>query len=295
MTARFRFVKHFSNISLSIHSPQWRRSSGSAKPPKVSCGWRNPRLRASHGSNHVDAFSGVHCTSCGTRVSPVELAETEGFEPSMELLTPYSLSRGAPSASRASLREKLRSDTARFGAGAKHNGSPRARQTICVSRRSGVGILARIVSGLFAALDSLVDLFAVHSDIFRCSNSDTHLVALDAEHGDSHRVADHQGLTDATRQDQHLTSPMTGRSTAGKWALPGAPPVLYTNVNHLSGRSNVTATAEGHYSRSAKLAFDPTCNARQRLDQRRAIIAAALGHVGTTTALAVDLTGHMRQ
>ena len=34
----------------------------------------------------------------------VKLAETEGFEPSMELLTPYSLSRGAPSASRASLR-----------------------------------------------------------------------------------------------------------------------------------------------------------------------------------------------
>jgi hypothetical protein len=31
------------------------------------------------------------------------MAETEGFEPSMELLTPYSLSRGAPSASRASL------------------------------------------------------------------------------------------------------------------------------------------------------------------------------------------------
>src|SRR6476619_7431147 len=34
---------------------------------------------------------------------PLQLAETEGFEPSMELLTPYSLSRGAPSASRASL------------------------------------------------------------------------------------------------------------------------------------------------------------------------------------------------
>ena len=28
------------------------------------------------------------------------MAEKEGFEPSMELLTPYSLSRGAPSASR---------------------------------------------------------------------------------------------------------------------------------------------------------------------------------------------------
>ncbi len=31
------------------------------------------------------------------------MAETEGFEPSMELQTPYSLSRGAPSASRPRL------------------------------------------------------------------------------------------------------------------------------------------------------------------------------------------------
>ena len=29
------------------------------------------------------------------------LAETEGFEPSMRLYTPYSLSRGAPSATRS--------------------------------------------------------------------------------------------------------------------------------------------------------------------------------------------------
>ena len=34
----------------------------------------------------------------------MNLAEREGFEPSIELLTLYSLSRGAPSASRASLR-----------------------------------------------------------------------------------------------------------------------------------------------------------------------------------------------
>ena len=33
----------------------------------------------------------------------IKMAEREGFEPSMELLTPYSLSRGAPSASRPSL------------------------------------------------------------------------------------------------------------------------------------------------------------------------------------------------
>ncbi len=34
------------------------------------------------------------------------VAEREGFEPSMELLTPYSLSRGAPSASRPSLQHE---------------------------------------------------------------------------------------------------------------------------------------------------------------------------------------------
>jgi hypothetical protein len=33
----------------------------------------------------------------------VYLAETEGFEPSMRLYTPYSLSRGAPSATRSRL------------------------------------------------------------------------------------------------------------------------------------------------------------------------------------------------
>ena len=43
------------------------------------------------------------------------LAEREGFEPSIELLTLYSLSRGAPSASRASLRV-LRAPPARYAA-----------------------------------------------------------------------------------------------------------------------------------------------------------------------------------
>lgn len=47
------------------------------------------------------------------------LAEREGFEPSMELLAPYSLSRGAPSAARPSLlrlflkQDGLRKDWAR--------------------------------------------------------------------------------------------------------------------------------------------------------------------------------------
>ena len=40
-----------------------------------------------------------------------QLAESEGFEPSIRLLTLYSLSRGAPSAARATLRELQASRT----------------------------------------------------------------------------------------------------------------------------------------------------------------------------------------
>jgi hypothetical protein len=36
----------------------------------------------------------------------VKMADTEGFEPSIELLTLYSLSRGAPSATRPSVRTR---------------------------------------------------------------------------------------------------------------------------------------------------------------------------------------------
>ncbi len=45
------------------------------------------------------------------------LAETEGFEPSMRLYTPYSLSRGAPSATRSRLlkvRQDYRTDSGLF-------------------------------------------------------------------------------------------------------------------------------------------------------------------------------------
>ena len=42
------------------------------------------------------------------------LAEKEGFEPSMGLLTPYSLSRGAPSATRPLLRNSVSAVNQRF-------------------------------------------------------------------------------------------------------------------------------------------------------------------------------------
>jgi hypothetical protein len=45
----------------------------------------------------------IQLSAAPPSVKKVKMAEREGFEPSMELLTPYSLSRGAPSASRPSL------------------------------------------------------------------------------------------------------------------------------------------------------------------------------------------------
>ncbi len=50
----------------------------------------------------------------GTERRAIVLAEREGFEPSMELLTPYSLSRGAPSAARPSLHVPCASSTGRY-------------------------------------------------------------------------------------------------------------------------------------------------------------------------------------
>ncbi len=61
---------------------------------------------ASHAGWQVTAAATTknpHCWwQCGSCV-----AEREGFEPSMRLYTPYSLSRGAPSATRSSLRSSL--------------------------------------------------------------------------------------------------------------------------------------------------------------------------------------------
>ena len=45
--------------------------------------------------------------SARRRLFAFTLAETEGFEPSMRLYTPYSLSRGAPSATRSRFQSGL--------------------------------------------------------------------------------------------------------------------------------------------------------------------------------------------
>ena len=66
------------------------------------------------GKDFKPKFSGSRANTTATaiasgaigprRASGSEMAEREGFEPSIRLLTRYSLSRGAPSASRAPLR-----------------------------------------------------------------------------------------------------------------------------------------------------------------------------------------------
>ncbi len=58
-----------------------------------------PLLLIISGSNSISTKTNKPAINAGSLV----LAESEGFEPSMELQTPYSLSRGAPSAARPAL------------------------------------------------------------------------------------------------------------------------------------------------------------------------------------------------
>jgi hypothetical protein len=82
------------------------------------------------------------------RPSRARLAEREGFEPSIELLTLYSLSRGAPSASRASLRVLSRRTRTRHAVAASGN-TPRTgdRRVPATIRRTHAGPNARITRG----------------------------------------------------------------------------------------------------------------------------------------------------
>jgi hypothetical protein len=58
------------------------------------------------------------------------------------------------------------------------------------------------------ALYALIDFFAVYRDVLGGIDPDAHLVALDAQYGDRHFVADHHGLTNASRQYQHICAPI---------------------------------------------------------------------------------------
>src|SRR5712692_11183484 len=100
------------------------------------------------------------------------MAEREGFEPSMEFLTPYSLSRGAPSTSSAISPLRLSDDLSIPG------GFP------CVK-----GHLTRFCrffrplpknAQLFFFFNPLVNFFTVHRHFFRGIDANTHLIPLNA-------------------------------------------------------------------------------------------------------------------
>ena len=83
----------------------------------------------------------------------VEVAESEGFEPSIRLLTLYSLSRGAPSAARATLR--VTSTNYCLAAASKDTGCATRRQMKSSALRAATCGPVRHL-GIFAALVNAV-------------------------------------------------------------------------------------------------------------------------------------------
>jgi hypothetical protein len=71
----------------------------------------------------------------------------------------------------------------------------------------------------FAALDTLVNFFAMHGYFFRRRDPDSHLVAFDSEdcHGDF--VTDHQSFANPASQDKHCMSPMANVPVVGTLSL----------------------------------------------------------------------------
>ncbi len=56
---------------------------------------------------------------------------------------------------------------------------------------------------MLISLDTLVDLITVHADVRWCRNTNAHLVAVDAKYDDLDIVANANGFTDATSEDEH--------------------------------------------------------------------------------------------
>src|SRR5688572_12087395 len=115
---------------------------------------------------------------------------------------PYTLSRGAPSTTRPSLRRAQMIRTGRRAG--KETGVTRSDGCGCGSRRGVLAVLGRLA---LLVPDALVDLFAVDAHFLRGEHADADLVSLDAEHRDRDVVTDHQRLADATRQYQHAGIP----------------------------------------------------------------------------------------
>jgi hypothetical protein len=88
------------------------------------------------------------------------------------------------------------------------------------SSRSAVAAMTRghayrhvaLPCGLFLlALDTLVDLLAMHRDVARGVDADAHLIALDAKDGHGDLVADHQRFPDPAGEYEHGRSPVAVR------------------------------------------------------------------------------------
>ena len=79
----------------SLAAARDRRADGAAScATRSACRWSNRRLLSTPITTN---------TKTGHKAPFLYLAEREGFEPSMEVLPPYALSRGAPSTTRPSL------------------------------------------------------------------------------------------------------------------------------------------------------------------------------------------------
>src|SRR5690606_20563277 len=211
----------------------------------------------------------------------------------MELLTPYSLSRGAPSASRASLRvDRVATTGPRTTGREGYRSHGRRGKSIPV----GFGLARGF--GLVAATDALVELFAMDGNVLRRGNADTHLVALYPENRDGDRIADHQGLADAAGQNQHLGNLRRPGACAETPAAARAPDanirfkLKQTGSMSGTGRPVNRQRSWSKYSVSARtqLGCRPGRDFGQHRDQLRTVRAAALRHVGPPATLAAGTT-----
>ena len=125
------------------------------------------------------------------------MAEREGFEPSMEFQAPYSLSRGAPSASRPSL-QKIGGRLGRANYSPARHGVPALIEVVFAVAIGRIGL-----TGLLT-LNALVDLLAVDGNVPGGVDANPNLITLDAKYGDGDFVTDHKGLADPSREYQHF-------------------------------------------------------------------------------------------
>src|SRR5688500_498003 len=211
----------------------------------------------------------------------------------MELLTPYSLSRGAPSASRASLRELSRLHPC--GGNRPHRitgqstfGKPGvASAAIPSSFWMRWKISSRCTATSFGAVMPIRTWLPLTPSTVTVTESPII------------RVSPTLRVRISMAPSGYVPAP--ARTANAAWfptadRRPGAdgrprPDAAQTAADALGGR--LTA-ARRRGAGSADARGDPVADARQRGDQRRTIAAAALRHVGPPAALAADLRGDVR-